>query len=258
MRLVRNDRAGDRPFYHVLGVRIYALDVAAVIALIQEWIEAKTGPQVVSFTGMHGITEAQRDPVFRDVLNSCDLVVPDGWPVMLRGRLAGFPLNDRVAGPDLMRQFCAETGDRFGHFFLGGPPGLAEDLATRLNQLYGIRCVGAYSPPFTALSAGERRSIIERINQSGADVLWIGLSTPKQERWAIDLRSELRVPVVLTVGAAFDFLAGTKKRAPAWMRRRGLEWLHRMLSEPERLAKRYVVDGSRFLVYNALELFRQR
>ena len=248
----------EPPSYRVLGIRIHALEIPQVISIIERWCRARGPARAISFTGMHGLTEAKKDASFGQVLNQLDLVVPDGMPVMMRGRLAGFPLQRRVAGPDLMQQFCAATGGAYKHFFLGGPPGLADRLASQLRNDYGIRCAGTYSPPFHELSEIERAELFRVVNDSDADLLWVGLSTPKQERWVHDFRTHLNVPVLLAVGAAFDFLAGTKQRAPEWMQEWGIEWLHRMLSEPRRLTKRYLVDGSRFIAYNAIELLKSK
>jgi N-acetylglucosaminyldiphosphoundecaprenol N-acetyl-beta-D-mannosaminyltransferase len=253
------DRPERLPSYDVLGIRIHALDIDDVISIMRRWIAERSTARAVSFTGMHGVTVGHGDPAFRALLNTFDLVVPDGMPVMLRGRLAGFPLKDRVAGPDLMREFCAQTTHEYNHFFLGGPPGLADRLAAQLAKEYGIRCAGTWVPPFRPMNPDEFETMCEVVNRSNADVLWIGLSTPKQERLTAELRDRLNVPVILAVGAAFDFLAGTKKRAPKWMRGSGLEWLHRLASEPRRLGKRYLVDGSRFIAFNLAELvFRRR
>jgi N-acetylglucosaminyldiphosphoundecaprenol N-acetyl-beta-D-mannosaminyltransferase len=155
-----------------------------------------------------------------------------------------------------MEVFCRLTGDLYRHFLYGGAPGVPEHLAEVLTRQYGTRVVGTYSPPFRSLTEREKQDVAARIEATNADVLWVGLSTPKQERWMAEYRERLRVPVMLGVGAAFDFHTGRVKRAPSWMRENGLEWLFRLLMEPRRLWRRYLIGGSQFVWNNSLELLR--
>ncbi len=203
---------------------------------------------------MHGIAEARQDPSFKKVLNSADLVVPDGMPLVWLGRRHGYDMRRRVYGPELMETFCRSTGPSYRHFFYGGGPGLAERLAENLRERYNIRTVGTYCPPFRSLTLEEEADAERCIRAAAPDVVWVGLSTPKQERWMFAHRTQLGVPVMAGVGAAFDFISGTAKQAPSWMRENGLEWLFRLAHEPRRLWRRYVLLGSRFACEVFLEL----
>nr|WP_290668780.1 WecB/TagA/CpsF family glycosyltransferase [Ardenticatena sp.] len=234
------------PAYRVLGVRVNAVQIPDVIALMEQWIARREKCHYVAVTGMHGVTVAQEDPSFREVLNSADLVVPDGMPLVWIGRRRGYPLKRRVYGPELMATFCQQTGAKYRHYLYGGLPGIPERLAAVLQERYGVDVVGTHSPPFRLLTPEEDAAIVEHIHSVRPDVLWVGISTPKQERWMYEHRNVLDVPVLLGVGAAFDILSGRTKEAPLWMREHGLQWLHRLLSEPRRLWRRYLVGGSKF------------
>jgi len=182
--------------------------------------------------------------------------VPDGFPLVWMGQRKGFALQRRVYGPELMATFCEQTaGKRYRHYFYGGAPGVAEDLASRFSARFpGLRVAGICSPPFRPLSAEEDREQVADIERSRADVVWVGLGAPKQERWMFEHRKRLNVPVLIGVGAAFDFHTGRVPRAPVWMREHGFEWLFRLCVEPGRLWHRYLVHGSQFAVLAALEL----
>jgi N-acetylglucosaminyldiphosphoundecaprenol N-acetyl-beta-D-mannosaminyltransferase len=187
-------------------------------------------------------------------------VVPDGMPVVWIGRFRGYHLPRRVYGPELMLRFCQETASvGYRHYLLGGAPGVPEQLAQSLEKSCpGMVIAGMYSPPFRPATVKEDAAIVEDINRAAPDVLWVGLGTPKQELWMHQHRDQLRVPVILGVGAAFDFLSFRKRQAPVWMRERGLEWMFRLLQEPLRLWKRYLVYGSEFVFLVALELLGLR
>ena len=242
------------PVFTVLGVRINAVQIPDVVAQMERWISERNGCHFIAVTGMHGVTEAQHEPSFKRILNSADLVVPDGMPLVWLGRRRGYPLKRRVYGPELMQSFCNATGSKYRHFFYGGVPGIPTLLAEVLEEKYGIRMVGTHSPPFRPLSDKEDEEILAEINSAKPDVLWVGLSTPKQERWMYEHRLQLHVPVVVGVGAAFDINTGRVRQAPSWMRERGLEWLFRLVQEPRRLWRRYLVYGSEFAWRVTLEL----
>jgi N-acetylglucosaminyldiphosphoundecaprenol N-acetyl-beta-D-mannosaminyltransferase len=228
--------------FRVLGVRVHAVQIADTIAQVECWIENRGSGHCVAVTGMHGLTEARRDEQFRQILNSTDLVVPDGMPLVWLGRWHNFALRRRVYGPELMQEFCKKTASRYRHFFYGGNPGVAEELARSLRNRYGIVVAGTYTPPFRPLTEAEEKELAAKIDETGPDVLWVGLGTPKQERWMSDHQQKLRVPVMLGVGAAFDLISGRLRQAPEWMRENGLEWLFRLIVEPRRLWKRYLVS----------------
>ena len=239
--------------FKVLGVKVNAVQIPDVVALMREWIAERRECHYIAVTGMHGVTEAQHDSSFKQVLNSADLVVPDGMPLVWLGRRRGYSLKRRVYGPELMQSFCESTGSAYRHFLYGGAPGVATMLTHHLGSKYGTHIVGEYSPPFRALTDKEEEVVLDTIHAAAPDVLWVGLSTPKQERWMHRNRPRLNVPVVVGVGAAFDFHAGRTRQAPYWMREHGLEWFYRLITEPRRLWRRYLIYGSQFVFHVATE-----
>jgi N-acetylglucosaminyldiphosphoundecaprenol N-acetyl-beta-D-mannosaminyltransferase len=247
-----------KSFFTVLGVRVDAVQIPDVVTRMEDWIQRTGQGHYIAVTGMHGVTEAQHDNEFKTILNSAHLVVPDGMPLVWLGCHAGFPLKRRVYGPELMETFCRETRAKYKHFFYGGATGVPEQLAGLLRQRYDIQIAGTYSPPFRPLTQEEEKQITRRIMESGADVLWVGLSTPKQERWMHQHCHRLNVPVLAGVGAAFDLLTRRVKQAPSWMQENGLEWLFRLSQEPKRLWRRYLVYGSEFVWNVTLELSRAK
>jgi N-acetylglucosaminyldiphosphoundecaprenol N-acetyl-beta-D-mannosaminyltransferase len=240
--------------FMVSGVQVDAVQIPEVVAQMERWIAERAACHFIAFTGMHGIAETQHDPSFKQILNSADLVVADGMPLVWLGRRRGYAMRRRVYGPELMESFCRSTGPLYRHFLYGGRPGVADRLAEVLKQRYGARVVGTYSPPFRPLTQEEKLELDRRIEAAVPDVVWVGLSTPKQERWMYEHRRRLSVPLMAGVGAAFDFIAGTVKQAPPWMRENGLEWFFRLVQEPRRLWRRYVVIGSKFAWNISLEL----
>jgi len=242
------------PSFRVLGVRVNAVQICDVIDILEHWIAQPGFSRYVAVTGMHGVTEAHHDAQFRLILEEADLVVPDGMPLVWVGRRRGFDLSRRVYGPELMVEFCRRTGARYRHFFYGGAPGVVDRLVAELQAQYGIAVVGTHCPPFRPLTPAEDGEVVRRISEARTDVLWIGLSTPKQERWMHEHRDLLPVPVMLGVGAAFDLNAGTLRQAPFWMREHGLEWLFRLCAEPRRLWRRYLLYGSEFAWNVLLEI----
>lgn len=234
----------------VLGVGISALNLPQAVEEIRRCIESQRR-MYVCVTGVHGVMESQRDPQLKAIHNAAGMVTPDGMPMVWLGQLAGFGQMGRVYGPELMLEVCrASVGRGFRHFLYGGGPGVAELLAQRLHARFpGIRIAGTWCPPFRAMSATEDQQAVEAINNSGADIVWVGLSTPKQERWMAQHRERLEAGVLIGVGAAFDFHAGLKRQAPRWIQHSGLEWAFRLASEPRRLWKRYAVNNPLFLFY---------
>src|SRR6267143_4057537 len=258
-------RHGDRatlfaPSFSVLGVRVDAVQIPEVVARMEEWIARRERCRYIAVTGMHGVTEAQHHAQFKTILNSAGLVVPDGMPLVWIGPRQGFDLPRRVYGPELMATFCKQTASKgYRHFFYGGAPGVAEDLASQfVSRFSGMVVAGTLRPPFRALTPEEDREIIHTIEGAQPDIVWVGLSTPKQERWMFEHRDRLNVPVLVGVGAAFDFHTGRVAQAPRWMRENGLEWLFRLASEPRRLWRRYLINGSEFAWLVLLELMGWR
>jgi N-acetylglucosaminyldiphosphoundecaprenol N-acetyl-beta-D-mannosaminyltransferase len=230
------------PSFPVLGLPIHAVQIPGVVSQIEDWIQSDAKGRYIAVTGMHGIAESQTDTDFRHALRSADLVVPDGMPLVWLGRWHRFPLKRRVYGPELMETFCRVTGPTYRHFFYGGEPGIADKLADSLRKRYGIIVAGTYCPPFRPLTEPEQHDVVSHVRASSPNVLWVGLSTPKQEKWMYQHRDRLSVPVMLGVGAAFDFNSGQVRQAPGWMRENGLEWLFRLSTNPKRLWRRYLIS----------------
>lgn len=204
---------------------------------------------VVHFCAAHPTVEARGDPEYRDILNTGALNVPDGMPVAWAARMFGSE-TERLSGTDATGLAAGWGVDRgLRHYLYGGTPETVERLKRRLEETYpGILIVGAESPPFRPLTDEEIATSARRMQDAGAQALWIGLGAPKQDLMAFRFRKLHAAPVILCVGAAFDFVAGTMKRAPSWMRRSGLEWIHRFASEPRRLWRRYLLGNPRFVV----------
>ena len=245
--------------FTVLGVPISAITMADAVSTIGEWIGARTR-NYVCVTGVHGVIESGRDEELSRIHSGAGLVTPDGMPLVWLAHLCGEHHVERVYGPDLMLACCAESLKRgWRHFLFGGAAGVPELLARRLVARFPrLQVCGAYSPPFRALSEDEDRALVERINAARPDIVWVGLSTPKQERWMAAHVGRLAAPALIGVGAAFDFHAGIKRQAPRWMQRSGLEWSFRMLSEPRRLGRRYLVNNPLFVYKIARQLAGRR
>jgi len=240
--------------FNVLGVGVCAINMNMALDIIHQWISEKK-PNYVTITGVHGVIECQFDDDLRRIHNDAGMVTPDGMPMVWLGRKKGFEFMDRVYGPDLMLAVC-ETSQTTGyrHFFYGGNDGVPELLRDKLVERYpGLQVVGTYSPPFRPLIDEEQAAAIDMINDADPDIVWVGLSTPKQERWMAAHVGRLRASALIGVGAAFDFHAGLKMQAPRWVQRSGLEWLFRLISEPRRLWRRYLKNNSLFLVLIALQ-----
>jgi len=238
----------------VLGIGVSAIDMAAAIRIVGQWIDHGERAYVC-VTGVHGIMESQRNEALRRIHNDAGLVTPDGMPMAWLLRLGGHRGTDRVCGPELMpAMFIASQarGDR--HFLYGSIPQTLESLRRQLLEVApDARIVGVYSPPFRSLSADEDAAVVERINASGADIVWVGLSTPKQEFWMAAHRGRLHASVLIGVGAAFDVTAGLRSRAPRFLRRSGLEWAYRVYQEPRRLWRRYFESNPRFFAMICLQ-----
>jgi N-acetylglucosaminyldiphosphoundecaprenol N-acetyl-beta-D-mannosaminyltransferase len=246
------------PSVDVLGVRVNVLDMETTLDILDRWI-TEGHREYVCVTGVHGVMESRRDEGLRQIHNRAGLVTPDGMPLVWWARSRGWREARRVYGPDLLLACCERsitTGYR--HFFYGGGDGVADLLAGRLARRFPGLCVaGTYTPPFRALTPAEDEEVVARINAAAPDVLWVGLSTPKQEAWMAEHVGRLDVPVLIGVGAAFDFHAGLKPQAPRWMQHGGLEWLFRLGTEPRRLWKRYLMNNPAFVWLALQELWRE-
>lgn len=240
---------------NVLGVRVSAVDLDQALCVIESWI-GRRERRYVCVTGVHGVMESQSDPEVRRIHNAAGLVTPDGMPLVWLARLGGFRHVSRVYGPDLMLALCGRSVAKgYRHFLYGGGEGVAERLALVLRRRFsGLDIVGHHSPPLRPPGEEESPTVIETINARRPDIVWVGLSTPKQELWMDGHRSSIEAPVLIGVGAAFDFHAGLKKQAPRWMQRSGLEWLFRLATEPRRLWRRYLTNIPRFVYGIGLQL----
>lgn len=246
----------ERSRVTILGAGIDRLGADAAVARIEGWIsERPRRSHHVVVTGFHGIWIGYQDPTFRDILNRSDLFCPDGIAPIWLARLRGEPLPERIPGAELMRRLLQAADTRgYSSFFYGDTTETLDALSLQLRQRYpGHRIVGTRSPPFRALSPAETAADIDRINASGADLLWVGLGLPKQERWIDAHLGRLRVPVVIGVGAAFGFLSGRVARVPPWLGDAGFEWLWRLAVEPRKLWRRDIIDGPRFLYHGLRE-----
>lgn len=244
--------------FRVLGVRVDAVQIADVIGLMKTWIADRQVGRYVVLAGMPAVMEARREPGYARVLEESALNVADGMPLVWLGRLNGWSMRRRVYGPELMEEFCRQTGGQYRHFLYGGTSESLQVLRARLQERFGLHIVGAISPPFRPLGSDEEATYAAEINAAKPDVLWVGIGAPKQDYWMNSFRRRLDVPVLLGVGAAFDFLIGRKTQAPSWMRENGLEWLFRLVSEPKRLWRRYLLPGPPFVVLSLAEVLKRR
>ncbi len=233
---------------NLLGVRISAVNLDSATARIIEAVERRR-KGYICVRDAHGVIRCQDDDALRHVHNRAFMVTPDGMPLVWALRRAGHSDADRVYGPDLMKSVF-DKGRREGlrHYLYGTTPEVLEKLTARLTAMFpGANIVGTWSPPFRPMSEAEKDEAAQRINATRADVVWVGLSTPKQEMWMSEMRDRLDPPVLVGVGAAFDFHAGVKAQAPRFIQRSGFEWLFRLACEPRRLWRRYLVTVPSFI-----------
>jgi len=240
---------------NILGVGVSAVNMDLALERIDSWIKAKER-HYVCVCPVHSIMECRRSPEVRKIFNAAGMVTPDGMPVVWVSRLMGQKHVSRVYGPDLMlAELEAGVAHGHRHFFYGGGDGVAAKLADAMAQRFpGLQVAGRNEPPFASLDELCTPETAALINAAGADVVWVGISSPKQDRWMARMRSQLDAPVLIGVGAAFDFLSGTVRQAPRWMQRSGLEWTYRLATDPRRLWRRYVIDNPWFVWDVALQL----
>jgi N-acetylglucosaminyldiphosphoundecaprenol N-acetyl-beta-D-mannosaminyltransferase len=245
----------QRPRVDVLGVDLAAVNMDRAIDLAEAWIETgKSG--YICMTGVHGVMEAQSNPDLRLILNQAVINAPDGMPMAWVGWLQGQRQMDRVYGPDFMANLCLRSVQKgYRHYLCGGEPGIAHALKSALEKRFpGLQVVGTFTPPFRDLTQQEEADFLNDVRSAKPDVVWVGLSTPKQELFMAKYVERLRVPLLVGVGAAFDFHTGRIDEAPAWIKRAGLQWLHRLLQDPRRLWKRYLLNNPAFLWRISLQL----
>ncbi|MCE3271488.1 MAG: glycosyltransferase [Ramlibacter sp.] len=248
---------GSRRRAQVLAPSIDVCTWSGVLSQIVQWAQQRES-RYVCICNAHSVVTATQDQDFLNVLNSADLATPDGAPVAWMLRRQGHEDQERISGPDLMLHACeVASNSGVSVFFYGGSPESLQLLQANIIERFpNLKIAGAMSPPFRQLSEVEDEAVVEEINRSGAGIAWVGLGCPKQEAWMHAHRGRVHA-VMVGVGAAFDFHAGRIKRAPSWMQRAGLEWLHRLLSEPRRLWRRYLVTNTLFILGATRQLIRQ-
>ena len=236
------------PRANVLGVGVSAINLDLAVDLASRWIEAGD-PGYVCLTGVHGVTEARADSAFRLILNRAAINAPDGMPMTWVGRLQGFRCMDRVFGPDFMTALCRLSAERgYRNFLYGGQPGVAELLRDNLQAKFpGLQVTGTYTPSFSSLTPEQEREVIAHVRESKPHIVWVGLGTPKQERFMAQYVHRLEVPLLVGVGAAFDYHTGRIRDCSAWVKRAGLQWAHRAMQDPKRLWIRYLRNNPAFL-----------
>jgi N-acetylglucosaminyldiphosphoundecaprenol N-acetyl-beta-D-mannosaminyltransferase len=245
--------------FNVLGVNVSAINIQIAVEQIDAWIQSGQR-RYVCVRDVHGIVQSLHAAKLRDIHNDAGLVTPDGMPLVWLGRFHGFAETDRVYGPDLLMAVCAHAARR-GHrmFFFGGAPNIADKLAEVLKGKFdGLQVVGTYAPPFGDFSPDEDQRAVNAINAVRPDIVWVGLSTPKQEHWMAKHRSAINAAALIGIGAAFDFVSGTKRQAPRWIQRSGFEWVFRLATEPRRLARRYLLGHPIFVYHIIRQLLGRR
>lgn len=247
-------RPEQRMLSNVIGANIDSLSWNQVLDRLAGWASRRES-RYVCICNVHSVTTAYQDRDYSQVIEAADMVTPDGAPVAWFMRMTGVPRQQRINGPDLMWRYCEEAAQRDESIYLyGGRPATLVTLQDKLLQNFpGLKIAGAYSPPYRQLTEKEDNAVVNSINRSGAGTVWVSLGCPKQEKWMADHHGVIDATMI-GVGAAFDYHAGTIKRAPIWMQRHGLEWLHRLCSEPRRLWKRYLVTNTLFVLYASCQL----
>lgn len=244
---------------NVLGVGIHAITLTDAVKRIREWIRGGSR-EYVSVCAVHTVMECRNDAALRRIVNSAGLAAPDGMPLVWLGALSSPDPVSRVYGPSLMLALCeVSRHDGTRHYFYGGEPGVARRLADRLCERFpGLTVAGTCSPPYRPLTPEEDAGMVDRINAARPHIVWVGLGTPKQDLWMASHRSMIEAPVLIGVGAAFDFHSGRLRQAPPWIQNVGLEWLFRLLQEPRRLWFRYLVYNPLFVAQITAQLLGLR
>jgi N-acetylglucosaminyldiphosphoundecaprenol N-acetyl-beta-D-mannosaminyltransferase len=244
----------------VLGIPLALTDYGEML----DWIDGMVGSGRRGYLcacNVHTVMVSREDEMLRASLMGSSFNVPDGQPLVWAINALGHSLTSRVYGPELMSRACEQATARGHRFYLygGRNQGALVQLALNLRQRHeGVKIVGGYSPPHRPLTQEERAAVADEINRSGADVVWVGIGVPKQEKWMAEMRPMLQVPVLIGVGAAFDFHAGLVPQAPNWIQQSGLEWAYRLAHEPRRLWKRYLRYNPMFVGAFARQLSEER
>ena len=258
--MIRPDAPASPPARRVLGVPLALIDYEGTL----DWIDACVAdgaPAYICVAAVHTVMACREDPALRAAVEGASFTVPDGQPLVWALNALGHDLNTRVYGPELMARACARAARDGTRFYLygGRTQGALVQLADSLRRAHpGLRIVGGFSPPYRGLTAEEEARVAAEVARSRADVVWVGIGVPKQEKWMAHMRPRLAAPVLVGVGAAFDFHAGLVPQAPGWMQRLGLEWAFRLAQEPTRLWRRYLRYNPRFVVGFARQFARHR
>jgi N-acetylglucosaminyldiphosphoundecaprenol N-acetyl-beta-D-mannosaminyltransferase len=243
-----NTTSSSAQSVNILGIGLSVVNMEDALDRTESLIERR-GKGYLCVTGVHGIMEAQSSPELQLILNDSFLTVPDGMPTVWIGRLYGHRSMSRVYGPDFMLALCDRSQKKeYRHFLYGGSKGVAEELRQRLTARFPqLQIVGTYTPPFRPLTAEESAELRSQVAATRPDIIWVGLSTPKQERFMHATLALLDTHVMVGVGAAFDIHTGRIQDAPGWMKQAGLQWLHRLIQEPRRLGRRYLINNPIFV-----------
>ncbi len=246
---------GTEIFANVLGIGVHAIDMEGAVAMIRNAVEANH-KGYVCLAGVHGIMEARHNPDLQSIFANAFLVAPDGMPTVWMGRLQGLSRMRRVFGPDLMLEVIGRKDlSHLRHFLCGGESGVAERLRDELQRRFPRAVIaGTYTPPFRAMTPDEESEFAEQIRVLKPDIIWVGLSTPKQDRFMSHYLAMLDTKVMIGVGAAFLYHTGAIQDSPDWVKQAGLQWLHRLLQEPRRLWRRYLVNVPLFLLHAVLQV----
>lgn len=246
-------------YINILGVKITITNLQLACQAIAGWIQERR-KTYICVAPVSTIVDCQRDDEYLKIINSAGMTTPDGMPLVWIGKLRGNKIIQRTYGPDLMLAMCDFSQPRgYRHYFYGGSQETNTHLIQNLQRKFPhLTIVGGFAPPFQDLKQKENEDIIKHINNTNPDILWIGLGSPKQDYWMYNHRERLNVPVMIGVGAAFDFLAGTKRQAPQWMRKIGLEWFFRLCCEPKRLWRRYLFGNTIFIYFLIKEALTRR
>jgi N-acetylglucosaminyldiphosphoundecaprenol N-acetyl-beta-D-mannosaminyltransferase len=250
---------GQRPAAHVLGVEVDAIDMETTLEHITALLK-RSSKSYICVAGVHGVMEAQRNSRLLKVYSDSEMTIPDGMPLVWVGRMQGHAAMQRVTGPDLMLEiFRRKEFAHVTHFLYGGREGVAEELCDKLREQFPLaKIVGTYTPPFRDLSSSEQEQFVARIGELKPDVIWVGISCPKQEIFMARYLSMLETKLMFGVGAAFDYHTGHIRDCSEWIKQAGLQWLHRLMQDPKRLWRRYLRNNPTFVWYIALQMLRLR
>ncbi len=254
----KNIEKDQFPRFQILNTQVSALVPEQLLTIVAEWIKKNSKHYINVFT-VDSILKCVDSPKLAKIANNSSLTIPDGMPLVFLGKKAGLTV-ERCYGPDIMLQIMQDGLKRgYKHFFYGCTDEVLDQLEKNIHQKFdGIKIVGKIAPPFRLLTEIEETEYVKTINESKADIVWVGIGTPKQDYWISEFRAKLNASILIAVGAAFNFHAGNVKQAPRWMMKSGLEWLFRLCAEPRRLWKRYIIGNPRFILLIIKQLITKK